>query len=242
MLKLVYPSRTRAVLPVRKTNNAPLRACASGCIYQVGCLDSWIGGTCPGSLTCVREIAVVAAGYPRMGRRAARDGLAFRSHGPNAADRRRHDRAQALRQRSRSRRRLRRQETPPARRRRARSARTRTALRRARTLPTPPAPAAMNRRHAPPTGGCCPMPRIESRPSSKASVLPPERRSRRNLPTSSTRSPRPVRKRVRPAPNEPVPSTANARRPRHARRRASTRARSRRCSPRQSPRTPRRRC
>jgi quercetin dioxygenase-like cupin family protein len=32
-------------------------------------------------------------------------------------------------------------------------------------------------------------------------------------PESHTSSPRPVRKRVRPAPNEPVPSTANARRP-----------------------------
>ena len=52
-----------------------------------------------------------------------------------------------------------------------------------------------------------------ARIASSASVLPPERRSRRNRPTSSTRSPRPVRKRVRPAPNEPVPSTANARRP-----------------------------
>ena len=52
-----------------------------------------------------------------------------------------------------------------------------------------------------------------ARTASSASVLPPERRSRRNRPTSSTRSPRPVRKRVRPAPNEPVPSTANARRP-----------------------------
>ena len=46
-----------------------------------------------------------------------------------------------------------------------------------------------------------------------ASVLPPERRSRRSRPTSSTRSPRPVRKRVRPAPNEPVPSIAKTRRP-----------------------------
>ncbi len=43
-----------------------------------------------------------------------------------------------------------------------------------------------------------------ARTASSASVLPPERRSRRSRPTSSTRSPRPVRKRVRPAPNEPV--------------------------------------
>ena len=52
-----------------------------------------------------------------------------------------------------------------------------------------------------------------ARTASSASVLPPVRRSRRNRPTSSTRSPRLVRKRVRPAPNDPVPSIANARRP-----------------------------
>ena len=59
-----------------------------------------------------------------------------------------------------------------------------------------------------------------ARTASSASVLPPERRSRRSRPTSSTRSPRPVRKRVRPAPNEPVPSTANAADRARARRRA----------------------
>ena len=51
-----------------------------------------------------------------------------------------------------------------------------------------------------------------ARTASSASLFPPERRSLRSLPTSSTRSPRPVRKRVRPEPNEPAPSTANARR------------------------------
>jgi len=52
-----------------------------------------------------------------------------------------------------------------------------------------------------------------ARIASSASVLPPVRRSLRSRPTSSTRSPRPSRKRVSPRPNEPVPSTANARRP-----------------------------
>jgi len=52
-----------------------------------------------------------------------------------------------------------------------------------------------------------------ARTASRLSVLPPERRSLRSRPTSSTRCARPVRKRVSPSPYGPVRSIANARRP-----------------------------
>ena len=85
------------------------------------------------------------------------------------------------------------------------------------TAPSRAATSACSAWRSPPARGvagrCWVSTLRAARTASSASVLPPERRSRRSRPTSSTRSPRPVRKRVRPAPNEPVPSIANARRP-----------------------------
>src|SRR2546430_4167972 len=52
-----------------------------------------------------------------------------------------------------------------------------------------------------------------ARTGATSMLCPHKADPRRNLLTSSTRSPRPVKKRVRPAPKEPLPSTANARRP-----------------------------
>ena len=49
-------------------------------------------------------------------------------------------------------------------------------------------------------GRCCASTLRAARTASSASVLPPELRSRRKRPTSSTRSPQSARKRVRPAP------------------------------------------
>ncbi len=85
------------------------------------------------------------------------------------------------------------------------------------TAPSRAATSACSAWRSPPARGLagrgCASTLRAARTASSASVLPPERRSRRSLPTSSTCSPRPVRKRVRPAPNEPVPSTAKTRRP-----------------------------
>ena len=81
------------------------------------------------------------------------------------------------------------------------------------TAPSRAATKACKAWRSPPARGLAGRSKLSTpraaRTASSASVLPPERRSRRSLPTSSTRSPRPLSKRVRPAPNEPAPSIAN---------------------------------
>ena len=78
------------------------------------------------------------------------------------------------------------------------------------TAPSRAATSACNAWRSPPARGVAGRSWASTlraaRTASSASLLPPERRSRRTRPTSSTRSPRSLKKRVRPAPNEPLPS------------------------------------
>ena len=84
------------------------------------------------------------------------------------------------------------------------------------TAPSRAALSARNASRSPPARGragrAWPSTLRAARIASSASLLP-DCRSRRSRPTSSTRSSRLMRNRARPAPNEPVPSTANARLP-----------------------------